>query len=79
MNHHMITRSKVGTFKPRVLNAQFIDPQEPHTILEAQQHKDWVQAMDSEYDALMKNQTWSLVPLLLQHMSLVANGFTNLK
>lgn len=61
--HHMITRSKVGTFKPRVLNAQFTDPQELHTVLEAQHHKVWVQAMDSEYDALMTNQTWSLVPL----------------
>ena len=26
-------------------------------------HKEWKEAMDNEYDALMKNRTWHLVPL----------------
>ena len=35
---------------------------EPTTVDEALSHKHWVTAMDAEYQALMKNKTWHLVP-----------------
>jgi histone deacetylase 1/2 len=35
---------------------------EPTTVDEALGHKHWVMAMDAEYQALMKNKTWRLVP-----------------
>ena len=35
---------------------------EPVNRVDALAHKDWKEAMDSEYDALMKNKTWHLVP-----------------
>jgi hypothetical protein len=36
--------------------------EEPASEEEALQDRRWVQAMDSEYDALMKNKMWHLVP-----------------
>lgn len=38
--------------------------EEPTTVEEAFCDTRWVQAMDSEYNALMKNKTWHLVPSL---------------
>jgi hypothetical protein len=35
---------------------------EPETMLEALSDPQWKQAMDDEYHALMKNDTWHLVP-----------------
>jgi histone deacetylase 1/2 len=35
---------------------------EPHTVEEALSRKHWKEAMDKEYNALMKNKTWRLVP-----------------
>jgi len=35
---------------------------EPYDLTEALQNKNWKEAMLSEYDALMKNKTWHLVP-----------------
>ena len=35
---------------------------EPTCLHDALAHKDWKEAMDHEYDALMKNKTWHLVP-----------------
>jgi hypothetical protein len=35
---------------------------EPGNLSEALKYKEWRQAMDTEYAALLKNQTWSLVP-----------------
>jgi hypothetical protein len=37
---------------------------EPYSIDDALVDKNWKIAMDSEYDALMKNKTWHLVPLM---------------
>ena len=36
---------------------------EPTCVEEASQREEWIQAMDLEYQALMKNQTWRLVDL----------------
>nr|KYP38945.1 hypothetical protein KK1_039777 [Cajanus cajan] len=55
----MITRSKSGIFKPRVLIAET----EPSTITLALQDSKWFNALKEEYLALTRNQTWDLVPL----------------
>jgi histone deacetylase 1/2 len=36
---------------------------ETHTVEEALSSKHWKEAMDKEYNALMKNKTWRLVPI----------------
>jgi len=35
---------------------------EPSTFKEASKHECWMEAMKVEYEALMKNKTWDLVP-----------------
>ena len=35
---------------------------EPIRLHDALANKDWKEAMDNEYNALMKNKTWHLVP-----------------
>ena len=58
----MVTRSKVGITKPKALIAS--TPTEPYTF-RRQDIKDpqWQLAMDVEYQALLRNNTWSLVHL----------------
>ncbi|PNX93512.1 histone deacetylase, partial [Trifolium pratense] len=58
-NHPMITRGKTGHLKPKTFTASI----EPTTIKSALASPQWLQAMKSEYKALMDNNTWSLVPL----------------
>ncbi|KAL5750488.1 hypothetical protein ACOSP7_025091 [Xanthoceras sorbifolium] len=60
-SHAMVTRSEAGIFKPKVLLAQLTDS-EPHTAHQALQHPLWTASMQEEFDALQRNQTWSLVP-----------------
>ncbi|KAH9679451.1 retrovirus-related pol polyprotein from transposon RE1 [Citrus sinensis] len=57
----MITRSKSGIFKPKLYTATLIN-KEPDTIQEALKDKNWYKAMKEEYEALIRNETWSLVP-----------------
>lgn len=57
--HHMITRSKTGSLKPRV----FLAHTEPSTVKEALSSLEWLDAIKSEFTALQNNQTWSLVEL----------------
>ncbi|KAL6336283.1 hypothetical protein AAG906_014452 [Vitis piasezkii] len=59
--HVMTTRSKNGITKPKVYIATV---KEPETIELALQNDEWKQAMISEFEALQRNNTWSLVPLL---------------
>ena len=54
--HHMITRGKVGIFKPKVYTAVLLH-KEPDTVQEAINDEKWFQAMKAEYDALMSNGT----------------------
>lgn len=61
--HPMFTRSKIESLKPRIFAAEVIDPQEPNSIHEALQDSNWMTAMQDEYNALMKNKTWTLSPL----------------
>jgi histone deacetylase 1/2 len=56
-SHTMVTRSKARA-NPTLLLTHI----EPTTIKQALQIPHWKKAMQEEYDALIKNQTWSLVP-----------------
>lgn len=56
----MVTRGKNGIFKPKVLLTEYVE-QEPPNVKEALKCDHWVKAMKEEYDALIANETWSLV------------------
>jgi histone deacetylase 1/2 len=63
--HSMIIRAKAGVLKPKTYVAGTLGPYcptiEPHTVKEALSKPKWLQAMQHEYDALLKNNTWTLV------------------
>ncbi|KAG8497255.1 hypothetical protein CXB51_008492 [Gossypium anomalum] len=61
-SHPMQTRSKNGIFKPRVFSTE-LTVTEPTTIDEAFSSKEWTLAAQEEYEALLRNNTWDLVPL----------------
>ncbi|RVX23193.1 Retrovirus-related Pol polyprotein from transposon RE1 [Vitis vinifera] len=64
--HPMTTRAKNGIFKPKI----FLSPTEtifhplcePNSFKEAVKVPEWQQAMHLEFEALMSNKTWVLVP-----------------
>lgn len=61
--HSMYTRSKAGIYKPKLFIAILKPPiPEPNTISQALVVTEWKQAMQSEFDALISNKTWKLVP-----------------
>ncbi|KAA3477137.1 hypothetical protein EPI10_011049 [Gossypium australe] len=60
--HHMVTWSKAGIFKHKVLAVETIE-HEPRMIDEAFAHEEWRLAAQVEYDALIHNRNWELVPL----------------
>lgn len=55
----MITRTKTGKLKPKV----FLTELAPKTVKTALFDPRWLQAMKTEYKALIDNKTWDLVPL----------------
>ncbi|KAH9650410.1 retrovirus-related pol polyprotein from transposon RE2 [Citrus sinensis] len=57
----MITRSKTGIFKPKIYTV-VLTHKEPDTVQKALNDSKWLQAIKEEYDALIKNNTWTLVP-----------------
>lgn len=64
--HSMLTRSKTGVFKLKVLLVANDDPfYEPSTFAQASKSVHWQTAMQNEFDALLKNNIWSLVPPLI--------------
>lgn len=56
----MVTRSQTGHLKPKVWLTVAKDV-EPSTVKDALASPHWKQAMEEEYDALLKNETWKLV------------------
>ncbi|KAH9649096.1 retrovirus-related pol polyprotein from transposon RE1 [Citrus sinensis] len=61
--HPMLTRAKAGVFKPKFLAySSVLGEQEPATVSQALSDSKWKAAMQAEYNALMENQTWTLVP-----------------
>uniref|UniRef100_A0A2N9I2X8 Reverse transcriptase Ty1/copia-type domain-containing protein n=1 Tax=Fagus sylvatica TaxID=28930 RepID=A0A2N9I2X8_FAGSY len=65
VSHPMQTRSKSGIYKPKLTYAAIIDyaVTEPTSYTVASKHSSWCTAMDEEFQALQKQNTWSLVPL----------------
>ncbi|GKV36121.1 hypothetical protein SLEP1_g44289 [Rubroshorea leprosula] len=64
-SHSMVTRSQDGTCKVRVLPSLLATNcalQEPHNFKEASQDPNWCTVMAEEFSALLRNNTWSLVP-----------------
>lgn len=61
----MITRAKAHALRPTTYNIAMLDNKEPGTYLEALEHSHWKAAMNNEYQALLKNNTWTLIPLPL--------------
>ncbi|KAG8491110.1 hypothetical protein CXB51_014286 [Gossypium anomalum] len=60
--NRMVTRSKEGIFKPKVLHVE-ADDFEPRTVEDALAHPEWKLAIQAEFDALTANSTWTLVSL----------------
>lgn len=61
--HSMQTHSKNGIFKPRLHRTLLLTHVEPKSVKLALKDLKWFTAMKEEYAALMKNNTWTLVPL----------------
>jgi hypothetical protein len=64
-----------GTIKYNLLTTSG----EPYNFEEALHNKDWKQAMDDEFEALIKNKTWHHVLHIRVAILLIVNGFTKLK
>lgn len=58
-SHPMLTRSKLGIFKPKI----YLAHTEPQSLHEALVDPVWLAAMKDEYSALIHNKTWKLVQL----------------
>lgn len=58
----MITRAKAGVFKPKAFLSAH-NNLEPSTTKEALSDPKWKKALQAEYNALIKNNTWKLVPM----------------
>ena len=56
----MITHANDGIVKKKVFLSHM--PTEPATFDQASKSIYWTKAMQQEYDALLKNKTWNLVP-----------------
>jgi histone deacetylase 1/2 len=61
--HPMKTRAKSGIVLPRQNPKLLLSHTEPKTVRQALIDLKWHNAMKEEYEALQKNQTWTLVPL----------------
>ena len=68
-SHPMVTRSKTGHYKPKqhfslTATSSFASSLdiEPKSFSEASKHPEWQQAMAAEYQALIQQGTWTLVP-----------------
>ena len=63
----MTTRSKNGITKPKLCYKAMLDYTytKPSSYKIASQYPQWIKAMDDEFAALQRQQTWSLVPAIL--------------
>ncbi|WMV40073.1 hypothetical protein MTR67_033458 [Solanum verrucosum] len=68
--HHMVIRSKTNSLKPKALitsrHSLPLDPYhtpKPTTYHQASKFPEWHHAMQIEFLALIRNKTWTLVPL----------------
>jgi histone deacetylase 1/2 len=72
----MTTRGINGIFKPKKIFSATKYPlppsAEPTCVTQALQHSEWKQAISDEFNALMHNGTWSLVPSQ-PHFNIIGN------
>lgn len=61
-SHPMVTRSKNGIVKPKLKRTLLLTHINPTSVRQALATPHWFQAMKDEFQALLKNQTWDLVP-----------------
>ena len=65
-SHPMITHSQTGSLKPRIFSSLTASTtsilSEPTSFSQASKDPHWKHAMSVEFDALVQNKTWSLVP-----------------
>ena len=60
----MVTRSKHGVYKPKALQVHYdYTVTEPPSFAVVANHPQCVATMDSKFQSLQKQKTWSLVPL----------------
>lgn len=57
--HSMITQSKSGHLPPRLYLAHL----KPSSVKQALSSPEWLAAMTEKHNVLLRNETWSLVPL----------------
>lgn len=58
----MITRSREGIFKPKLYQISTQNHNSlPKNTVEALKEPEWKQTIEDEYNALMKNKTWTLI------------------
>ncbi|RVW31534.1 Valencene synthase [Vitis vinifera] len=67
---------KAGITKPKALLAS--TPTKPYTFRQDIKDPQWQLAMDVEYQALLRNNTWSVVHLPYHGILLDANGYFNI-
>jgi hypothetical protein len=60
--HTLMAQEGLSLEEPDTLMMSTVHGEEPVSVEEAFQDERWVQAMNSEYQALIKNKTWHLVP-----------------
>jgi len=58
----MVTRAKTGVFKPKIYQVR-TSSVEPLDYKQALSYSNWFKAMQSEYNVLITNNTWTLMPL----------------
>lgn len=78
MRHHVITRSKTTIIKQTYV-APIPTISEPTSVVEALDNSDWKAAMQGEYDALIRNKTWTLTPLPAGNNLISCKWFFNIK
>ncbi|CAJ2668996.1 unnamed protein product [Trifolium pratense] len=61
--HAMQTRAKSGIVRPKQNPKLLLTSSEPKTVKQALKDPQWYTAMKEEFDALQRNQTWTLVKL----------------
>ncbi|WVY95893.1 hypothetical protein V8G54_028044 [Vigna mungo] len=65
-SHPMVTSSKNGIYKPKQVHLAskfpLADSTEPSCVTRALKNQEWKSAMSEEFNALLDNGTWSLVP-----------------
>lgn len=78
-SHLMITRAKDGNVCPRLHSTLLLAHAELKSVKQAMADPTWLTAMKAEFDALIKNGTWSLDPLPPQRVPIGCKWVSRIK